>query len=401
MQIDKRTIALTLALLLMLTLLGWLGSHAFLKSQGAFMHGANDFEIYYSAASVFREGKNPYEAEVIRDFRMNHQLSERNLFFLYPPVVIFPFLPLTFFDFYLSALLWFSLNLIFAFFSGILIWSAQSPGQISRRSLFLISASLLSAPIVITLQCGQLSLLLTFFLAAALWALTRKHDLLAGFLFSLLLTKHVLFYPFFLFLVFFVIGNKRYQVFWGGCLSVLSFAVFFFLFYPQLIQGYLSVLPEAADIALRSRNSTLGDFLQEIIFNQSGSVSRWPLGVVFILGLLISAVLSYRGASAKNWRPWIAPLLCLSLVSAPYGWVFDQSVLFIGQVLTFARASAINITPRTRQLIYALFFGLQLFSFVLGKALSLSLGDWAWFPLMMALVLLISEKILQAEEKTA
>jgi len=70
----------------------------------------------------------------------------------------------------------------------------------------------------------------------------------------------------------------------------------------------------------------------------TGHNPSWPLVVIPLLSCMATSIYFFVRRPTIRWNTILLPILCLSLATASYGWVFDQTVLASCQYLLFAHA---------------------------------------------------------------
>lgn len=155
--------------------------------------GANDFYIPWRAAQAsFWEGQNPYGAETTADiqetlFGRALAPSEHQFDFAYPYTISLLLLPYTLFSYEWAQPLW-QATIHVLLVAGLLLWL-----QVLRRRGNIVSSirrtigiavvilwCLTLYPAVRAFYLGQIALLVFGAVAAAIWALHRRHDTTAG-----------------------------------------------------------------------------------------------------------------------------------------------------------------------------------------------------------------------------
>lgn len=177
--------------------------------------GTYDFSVYFVAALALRDNihANIFDPAVIRATAAAHQsyLMDANAAYLYPPLLAFVFIPLTYISFAHAALFWMIVNLLMWLAATVILASWLSRllartgfvqaapmrlpagerggivgwwSRLSDADVFAITVaaflSLLYAPITQALQLGQVSILLLLLIVLVPWLLQRDRPALAG-----------------------------------------------------------------------------------------------------------------------------------------------------------------------------------------------------------------------------
>ncbi len=381
MTVNRRLLswALIISLLLVLSFQTfYLQTHYSLDSFGDI--GKKDFVAYWTATNLFLSGGNPYDLTLLHNEQQSlgfNALTPQNVW--NPPWIFTILSPLTFFTFSQGALCWFVLNILFLFISSVLAVKTLCDENPRNSASFLVItffAGLLFIPTISTLLFGQLSLFITCSFIGAFWALRNRHDILAGFFLLVPTIKPHLIYLVIVILFYWIIKTKRFKI-------ILSFLSFFSaLLYLTSLQS-----PHAfqfwfhpTDNPLRFLPTTVVSYLG-LLYPEAGSMP--PPGVVFAIPVIVSVItLSYYLIPKRtpDWKRDLPPLLCLSLFTAPYGWMFDHAILLIVQVALVQRSFYSKTGATNGIKILVLLFILQDFAALLSFVLPYQ-HLFAWFPL--------------------
>jgi hypothetical protein len=290
--------------------------------------GAVDFLQYWSAAQILAKGGNPYdhtELLLMEQSVWNPALrgSLTLPVVMYNPPLIFPFI---------AGLRWFHFESVrswwcFGIFASTalsiyLLIKGRIIGLSSRRHLYSLAAALVTfPPLYALLFYGQLSHLLLLSLTAALvLALQTKTNpftsFWSGFALSLALVK-----PHILWLVYAVMffGSLQYRSFRMllGCFcGGLLFLAIPLLLYPDLAAQYWQFMHSPP---VFWRTATVGSWMQYL--------SGLHLLSVKLVPTLVFLLISFFYCRWKIDEKKLLELFPLSLVFAPYGWVYDQMVV--------------------------------------------------------------------------
>ena len=142
-----------------------------------------DFRSYYSAAKAFAQGQNPYDMKLLSQYSP-HPVDFN---FVYPPITLYCFYPLTWFDFnnaYLLFLYSKIILLVLLFF----LWGRYFLDNALDSFFFLFALICFNSPIFIDLSAGNIAIFEQLFIWLALYFyLTRKFALFCLFILIVLL----------------------------------------------------------------------------------------------------------------------------------------------------------------------------------------------------------------------
>lgn len=346
--------------------------------------GTVDFIQYWSAFQLWISGKNPYDPELILGLQQQLGLVDTKPITLWaPPWVLILLAPVLVLPFEQAALLWLGLGFCFIFLAVLMIRAVYAP---ACPLLYLVVAAAFFPPCWEALAWGQVSLLLLVSIALFLYSSYRGLDIVAGLCLVPLTVKPHLFLSLLPLIGFWIIQRKRWQVAVAFAVALIVLCLILIIQGESLSAWVISFKVSSADkVSLVSDwyAATLADFIRYLVLLLTGKQPLWPRLLVPLLALLaagVSCLFLPRSWSIARWFP---PFLCLSLLAAPYGWYYDQSVLLLVplSVICAAFSKADNSALlRTRSLIITVlaFLQLGLMIFILVA------GDWQhyffWYP---------------------
>lgn len=297
--------------------------------------GFSDFGIYHSYTNIFLTGRSPYDP-----FNTDQKP------FAYPPSSLIFYLPFSLIPIRLSFLFFIALSLILYLISTYLLlkWFFNN-----KATIFLLLALLLAIyPVRLTLETGQVNLIILSLLNLVFIFDQKKKTLLSGIIWGLaIMIKPT---PIFLALYFilrgklltlftglslFLLSNfillkayPEFNYYWNTILPLLSTTDFHTFFYDQSLFTFLLrvglphqiLIPRIIILILfclavwrfiinkKSVISELIFFSQILILGTIGNSFAWQHHFVLLQSALISALLIYF--RKKNW-----PILLLVLLS--------------------------------------------------------------------------------------
>lgn len=293
--------------------------------------GARDFVVYWATGQQLAHHANPYETEEIGRLERGAGLDPGYgiLYMRNPPWSLPIVLPLGFIGVRFGALLW-SLTLL-----GCLLLSVRLFGDLHGRPRSLLNWLGYSfAPALMCVIVGQTSLFALLGLVLFLRLLAQR-PFLAGMALWLCTLKPHLFLAFGLVLVVWIVMEKAYRVALGLALAMAASIGLTWLIAPSAwteyeqmirISGIEKEFIPCISVALRmwvNPQSTLLQYLPAI----AGCV--WAL------------IWYWRKRDRWDWKSDGGQLMLVSVVSAPYCWLFDQELvipaLLYGAYITRSR----------------------------------------------------------------
>lgn len=295
--------------------------------------GTSDFVVYWATGHQFARGANPYDTNALRGlehvagFYSGHPV----LYMRNPPWALPVTLPLAFLNARVASVVWSMLLLASLAISIRLIWIIHGR-QKSLVSLLGYSF----APALLCLLMGQTSIFMLLGLVLFLY-LHDTHPFVAGFSLWLCLLKPHLFLPFGVVLILWIVVSRKYKIF-AGVVSALgsSLAVTYFLD-PRAWAHYLDMV----------RSSGMDeDFIPCLSFMLRHWINPLWVWIEFIpaaIGCLWAIAYFWPRRSSWEWLRDGSLVMLVSIMVAPYAWLFDQALaipaLLSGAYLTRSRNS--------------------------------------------------------------
>lgn len=322
-----------------------------------------DFQVYWGASYLLGQSENFANPELL--YQLQHELTgwdedtPQLRMTWNPPWLLALLLPLTWLSFDRASWVWFVTNLALIFASSTLLWNYYATRVNTLRHVWLgWLAAFLFIPTLTTLFIGQISLLVLIGLVGFLWfwkrgmgGKTAVSPFLAGLSLSLTTVKPHLVYLV-LPLLFLEIGWGAWQaragqkkrgwlpnpaLWWalaGFGLPILVGLAITFALRPTFLTEY------AGTVAWGNLGFRTVPTLGFILYRLTG----WPgvrwMGLLILPLVLVGWWLNRRRALAQTnganagrraipMDIWLPIALLLSVITAPFGWSFDQVVLLL------------------------------------------------------------------------
>jgi glycosyl transferase family 87 len=291
----------------------------------------HDFVEYWTAAHVFVTGHNPYSIEALmRPQQAMGWTEEQPLMIMSPPHFLPLLIPLGFVHSYrLARLFWWCLSVTTLVFATSSLWLFYG-GDGGRRWIPLCVAAMFF-PVWHCLAVGQIGPLLLLGVVGFLWLEKRGHLLLSGSALALSSFKPHLFYLLWLSLLLWSVQRREMRVLFGASVTILLGLLAALAIDPEALSQYLALVRSGY---VWEYSSGAGGVLRSWLAPQSHSLQFLPM----LPGLLAFATYWHRYRLDWKWRDRLPMVLALSVLTAAYGWPFDEVVLLV-PVLMIAAGS--------------------------------------------------------------
>ena len=334
-----------------------------------------DSIAYWAAGRLMTHHQDPYDYANVFQLERDHGYKDpRPLVLRTPPWSLFVVTPLGFLNPFWAWVAWIGLSL-----SCLLIGMrlcAKIYGARTPPNLFTILGYTF-APVPACLVSGQMGLVLMLGFVLFLW-LEPKRPVLAGLALVLPFAKpHLLALFWVVFVLWIVLRRKREVAL--GFLGALTFATAIALVLdPQVFQHYRDML-HTASIG-NEFIPALSGVVRLLFFRRMFWVQFVPL----LAGLIWALWFFARNALSWDWRRHGPALLVVSVLTTPYEWLSDETVLLpaILQAAAFAYAARHSMKVRTKisLVVFALLNILLLL--ILKSKVPFSTGIYFWSSLV-------------------
>ncbi len=337
---------------------------------------AADLSNHTVAQDIVRRGLNPYDIGVVALQRPGLAAGDVLYRMVWNPPICFLF-PGVFFLLpgWVVYALWPGVLYLSGVALAVVGWSLSN-GPL--RAGAVLVAAYCSFPLMCEVYLSQISSLVALPPIIGIALFMRGRDFAAGLLMSLAVLKpHVVFLPICA-IAFWTVLSRRWRVVLGGLMGVVVGAGFAELLFPGVLYWWVSreVWP------VHVLGGTLSGFVRRLVLSNGGRdpvlVTLWiPLGVVlcFLLGLF-----KYARTPSSVAVAWS---ILLNFIAAPYGFVFDQTILIVVQGYLL---SSCPTQARLRGTLAAVLSanGFAAFAFVGARDSEAQLW-WSLYPLFLAI----------------
>jgi len=301
---------------------------------------SKDVLQYRSAAILFLKGHDPYNKTLIFDVEQKTWHGEpisNPIIFHTPPMLLSLVFPMGLLSLKLSVSLWLSIMFALSLESCVLCYYLfESIRKESRTVKLALAFFFLSFfPFYTSFYFGQISPLLLFGLVVSLICFNRKNQKLSenfwgGICLSVTFLKPHLLYLIYIYIYIISIREKKWKTLAGMVSGITIFLVFPVGYNPKIISYFLD---SAVSLPVYWKTPTLGSFLQGISQNHMVILRFTPMIITPII-MSLFVFFSKRSLSTTKVMYYLLPL---SLVTAPYGWTYDQMLIAPAIPFIFSR----------------------------------------------------------------
>jgi len=279
------------------------------------VYGSRDFVSYWATGQQLLQHRNPYNMDEIAALEHAAHLDPRatlimrNLPFALPLAYVFGVLGLR-----LAAILWspFLLGCLIVCVLLVRRLHGSPPGYAHWLGLAFF-------PALLCITMGQTSILLLLGLVLFLtWH--KSHPFAAGAALWLCILKPHIFLPFAVVLLAWIFVSRSYRVLGGAVVAGAIGAAITTVLDPQAWSQYAFYMRTSS--ITHEFTPCWGDLLRDKI----NPAAQWLAYIPAIIGCIWALAYFWRRRRIWNWLEHGSPIILVSLLVAPFGWIFDQSV---------------------------------------------------------------------------
>lgn len=368
--------------------------------------GTSDFVQYWSAWRVMLAGGNCYNPSEIYAAQSSLTAKPIALIFSWNPPWTYVLLsPVLMAPFEQSASAWMLTQVVL-----LCVITVITPCAFSSPGLGPLTSALVATiffPVLTSMYWGQLGVFLAASLASFLFFERRGQLFWAGVALLPLTTKPHLFLLFIPPALIWLrhISQRERRLFLLGSLGGFAILVTLTIaLSPASISSWLqsfsgstaATIGEYAVVFKNWKTATLATWARIAQQQLTDDLPNWPLVVFPVVGTIGSLAYFIRNTSPISWTTITPPLLCLSLMTSSYGWVFDQSVLLVCQIVIICHARCYVSRHARYGMISAAFF-VQFGAILLSRCADAPQHYFAWIPVAV-LGLLIADRRIRLRE---
>jgi hypothetical protein len=349
----------------------------------AFTHPLNDFIEYWTAGHLLQQHKNPYS--IIEVFRFQHSLGWREpvpLIPLNPPWTLALFIPLGFLTSYTAAwLVWVSLLIAASALSSRMLMDLYfndlkipeiSDGNF-HRALFAFTFY----PVLLSLKFAQTTPVVLLGVAGFLYFQHKRWETVAGLMLALTSLKPNLVYLLWLAVLLRSIQRRSSRNIGGAVIGITVLSVISIGSDHCAITEYYNLTRSLLPGLLRP--GITGGI--QTLFKLHNSI--WLASIPLTAGISWFMIYWWSHLNCWSWARSTPILVSMSILTTPYGWLFDQAVLAVPIIAVAAgHARMRKSIPRNLVLLYTV---LNIVLILLGMTSS----PWSFVPAPVLVTLLL------------
>ncbi len=304
-----------------------------------------DFRSYWSASYLLGHRENMYDGERMLEIQRTYAgvpAGTWPLVTLSPPWSVLMFVPLTLLPFERAAWIMLLINVLLLGMSGILLWQNVVRDGPARKRLWIPLLAAFAFSINLTaIMNGQTTIFALAMVAAFLALEKQRRDVWAGVAIAATLVKPQTVFVTIVIVMLEILRTRRWRMAWGFVGTAVATALILWALRPPWLQEYLTNTREMNALGWESSNLT------GILF----VLTNWT-GVRFLAVLVIPLVALglWRMGTRLNFRLIVDASLLLSLITAPYGFSYDQTVL-LAPLLTILALIASGAIPTVESVV--------------------------------------------------
>ena len=276
-----------------------------------------DFIVYWATGRQLVQHGNPYDPQALNRIERDAGFRGPGSYYMRNTPWALPLAyPLGYFSPTTSALPWSLLMLGLLIASVRILWKLFGSAAANAHLAWL---GYCFPPALDCVILGQTSILMLFGLSLFL-RLHKSRPFAAGAALWLCTLKPHLFLPYALVLLIWIFVSRSYRILSGAAAAFAVGAAITSLVDPAAWSQYIYYM--RTSVITREFTPCLGDLLRDRI-NPS---AEWIAFIPAILGGIWALFYFWPRRHAWDWLEHGSPLLLVSLLVAPFGWIFDQSV---------------------------------------------------------------------------
>ena len=285
--------------------------------------GQGEFRAYWSASYLLAHRENMYDGDQILRVQTTYTgfTGDKPFLTLSPPWTVLILIPFTFLSFARAAWIWLSINTLLLGASAILLWQIASIQNAVRKHIWipLLAAYAFSMNLT-AIANGQTTVFVLAMIAVFLTCEQKRYDLLAGITIAATLVKPQIVFVTLVVIALYVLRTRRWQMAIGFGGTVVLTALVLWAIRPSWLQDYLASAATANLLGWESSN------LGGILFLMTGWIGVRFLSLIAVPLVVLACM---RWGTKQNFRIFIDASLLLSLITAPYGFSYDQTTLLV------------------------------------------------------------------------
>ena len=286
----------------------------------------HDFVEYWTAAHLLVNRQDPYSLPAMMKLQQAMGWSEPEPLMVMSPPQFLPFvIPLGFFHSYtLARVTWLCISAAMLLLGISKLWSLY--GGLGSRRWIAIGVAGLFYPVWHCLAVAQIAPLLLLGIVGFLWLEERGHLFLAGCALAITSAKPHLFYLVWLAVVLWSASKRELRVIMGAGWTIAVLLGGALLIDPAALSQYTAL---ARSNYIWVYNSGAGGVLSSLFGDKGHLLQFAPM----LPGLIMLAWYWDKHRNQWRWRDRLPVVLTMSVLTAAYGWPFDEVVLLVPVIM--------------------------------------------------------------------
>lgn len=297
-----------------------------------------DTVSYWATGRLLLRGENPYSAEEVLKIQgeigelQTSPLDEISMN-LYPPWATTFALPLGFFSYPITRIIWLLFNTVIILISAKITWFLYSGP--SSKLIIPYLVTIFFFPTMLLLGVGHNSALSLLGLCGFLYFIKESNKsqysyFLAGASAALTTIRPQLLYLFLIGLVFWVFKYRIWSILLGGITAIFILTLIPMVLDPQIVIHYLATFLNYQYGTWAT--PTIGTILR-LLF---GAEKSWLQILPSLVGFGWFIYFWYKKQDNWNWLNDISILIFVSVITSAYVWTYDMVILLIPIISVFA-----------------------------------------------------------------
>jgi len=288
-----------------------------------------DYIVYWATGQQLAHHGNPYDPAALKQLEREGGFTGGAAYFMRNTPWALPLaLPLGYMSAQAAALPWSLFMLGLLVVSVRILW--RMFGSAGSRIDWL---GYCFPPALACVDIGQTSVILLFGLVLFL-RFHKKRPFAAGTALCLCSIKPHLFLPFALVLLLWIVVSRSYRILAGVVAAMLAGNAVTACIDPSALSQYVYYMRTSN--TTREFTACLGDVLRDALHPSA----EWLAFVPAMLGSVWAVVYFWRKRHTWDWLENGNPLMLVSLIVAPFGWIFDQTLAIPALLFAASRTSS-------------------------------------------------------------
>ncbi|MFN4894700.1 MAG: glycosyltransferase family 87 protein [Pseudomonadota bacterium] len=301
-----------------------------LSSPGTFgTPGTNDFIEYWSAYRIASDEMNPYEPVNQRERQQGLGRPGEPMMMWNPPWIFSLMGPVLRFPFHEASQLWLVVSLTLYVSALVLVLSMYRRSGVATSVLVLLGFTSF-IPMSELLRVGQVGALFASAIALSMFASSKNRHILAGVPLAVLTLKPHLFYLVFVYAILWSLRQRTANLGFGFVIGVAILVAPVCAASPELLLWWFDALSTTQQTqGATDVRSWVGTSLAGILraLSDGTPLSALAYQTRWLIPLTTTAATWFffiRRRSCPAPHEWLPIVVVVSLLTSPFGWIFDQ-----------------------------------------------------------------------------